>query len=249
MATQRSKHPIRATQSTPLSRRQFIAGGLGASAALMLSNRAAHAGTAVARFEILHASPDTSPVDLYIGTFKLQESLSYTQFSKRFVVNTGTYSIRVFNAGGDPNGPPLREFPVGFEPNQRFLVCLVNVAASLEGAAYLEPSAPPAGQATLRLINLEPGSSPLDLVNAANNGVIIPDVAFKTAKTATIPEANLTLQLRQTGTANVVMSISPTNFPGGVVSTLIKFAPEANVARARAVNEPPPRQLVLRRLR
>jgi hypothetical protein len=230
-----------------LTRRAFLAGGVGLSASI--ATALTSAGTAVARFELLHASPDLQPVDAYIGGFRLQAGLPYTQFSKRFVINTGTYSIRVYPAGGDPNAPPLREIPVGFEPNQRFLVGLVNVAASLEGVAYLEPPLPAAGQATIRLINLEPGSPPLDLVDATNNAVLIGDVAFKTAKSATVPQTNLTLQLRQTGTANVVLAIAPTNFPGGNVSTLIKFAPEPAVAQARAAGQPlpPSRQLILRR--
>jgi hypothetical protein len=233
--------------SAAVSRRGFLAGSLGLGA-LALSTSA---GTAVGRFEVLHASPDAPPVDLYIGNFQLQAGLSYTQFSRRFVINTGTYGVRVYQAGADRNGPPLRDIPIPIEPNSRTLLCLVNVFASLEGVAYAEPAAPPAGQATLRLINLEPGSPPLDLVDITNgaNTILLTAVAFKEQKSVTLPQANLQLQLRQTGTPNVVMTIAATNFPGGIVSTLIKFAPEpaTNQARARSVTEPAPRQLVLRR--
>jgi hypothetical protein len=230
-----------------VSRRGFLAASLGIGALALANN----AGTAVGRFEVLHASPDAPPVDLYIGGFQLQSGLSYTQFSRRFVINTGTYGVRVFPAGADRNSPPLRDIPIPIEPNSRTLLCLVNVFASLEGVAYAEPAAPPAGQATIRFINLEPGSPPLDVVDVTNgaNNVLLTAVAFKEQKSITIPQANLQLQLRQTGTPNVVMTIAATNFPGGVVSTLIKFAPEpaTDQARARSVTDPQPRPLVLRR--
>jgi hypothetical protein len=98
----------------------------------------------------------------------------------------------------------------------------------------------------IRFINLEPGSPPLDVVDAGSGAVLIPDVAFKTVKTATVPQATLTVQLRQTGAATVVVSVAPTNFPGGVVSTLIKFAPDANVS-ARSAGTPPASTLILKR--
>jgi hypothetical protein len=208
--------------------------------------RPARAGTQVARFEVLHASPDLPAIDLYAGSIRIQQGLNYTQFSKRFVIATGTHQIRVFLAGADPNSPPILNIPIGLEPEQRLLVGIVNRAATLEGVAYLEPALPPAGQAMIRFINLEPGVPALDVVDAGNGAVLIPDVGFKTVKTATVPQATLTLQLRQAGTSNVVVSVAPTNFPGGAVSTLIKFAPEANVS-ARSVGAPPASPLILKR--
>ncbi len=230
-------------QSFTRTRRALIAA---AAIGVVGAARRAQAGTQVARFEVLHASPDLPAIDLYVGSIPIQQALNYTQFSKRFVIATGTHQVRVFQAGADPNGPPILTVPIGLEPDQRFLVCVVNRAATLEGVAYLEPALPPAGQALIRFINLEPGSPPLDVVNSADGAVLIPDVAFKASKTVTVPQQTLTLQLRQAGTSNVVVSIAPTNFPGGVVSTLIKFAPDANV-NARSVGAPPASPLILKR--
>lgn len=226
-----------------LARRTFIAAAVLGAASLVTT-----AGTATTRFEVLHASPDAPPVDLYVGSIPLQSGLAYTQFSRRYVIAPGTYQIRVFQQGADPNGTPLLTIPVGLEPNQRYLIVIANRVQTLEGVVYQEPPAPSAAQATVRLINLDPGSPALDVFDVGANAVIIPDVAFKVAKQTTVPQANLTLQLRQAGTANVLVSIAPTNFPGGRISTLIRFAPSA-AARARSVGEPQPQELVLKRSR
>jgi Domain of unknown function (DUF4397) len=233
-----------------LARRTFIAAAMLGAASL-----ATTAGTATTRFEVLHASPDAPPVDLYVGSIPLQSGLAYTQFSRRYVIAPATYQIRVFQQGADPNGTPLLTIPVGLEPNQRYLIVIANRVQTLEGVVYQEPpgggegpSVPPGAQATIRLINLDPGSPPLDVFDVGGNVVIIPDVAFKVAKQTTLPQANLTLQLRQSGTANILVSIAPTNFPGGRISTLIRFAPSA-AARARAAGEPQPQELVLKRSR
>jgi hypothetical protein len=229
-----------------LTRRALLGAGF-AGAALAIT-RSATAGTQTARFEVLHASPDAPNVDLYVENVPIQSGLSYTQFSKRFVIATGSYQIRVFPTGADPNGAPALVIPIGLEPNQRFLLAITNRLPSLEGAAYLEPAAPPAGQALIRLINLDPGSPALDLVDVGTGAILIPEVGFKAGKNAMVPQATLTLQLRQSGTANVVMAIAPSNFPGGTVSTVIKFAPDATV-RARSVGETQPNQLIIRRRR
>ena len=218
-------------------------------AGLGLGARPALAGTDVCRFEVLHAAPDLALVDVYINATLLVSGLSYTQFSKRYVVKVGGYSIRVVAQGGSAAGPFLLDFPVSFDANQRYLIAVTGRAQQIEGVSFLEPAAPPAGQALLRFIHLDPGQGGIDVVNPdLGAALVIGNTAYKEAKTQGFAQGSYPLQLRQTGTANVLATLASTNFPEQKVSTLIRFfAPAAQAARARVVGEPEPRPLVIKR--
>ncbi len=228
------------------TRRRFLAGA--GTAVLGMASFATTAGTSTTVLEILHAAAGTPALDLYVDGVPLQPGLAFTQFSPRYRITARSWQLRVFPQGADPNGAPLITVPIALDANGRYLVALAGRDQQLEGVAYLEPAAPAAGRATLRMINLDPGAPPIDVVDSATNGILIGNVPYKAAKSATIPQANLALQLRQTGTANVLVSIAPTNFPERKISTIIRFAPDS-ATRARAVNEAPPPQLVIKRSR
>jgi Domain of unknown function (DUF4397) len=237
---------MRQKRSTPAhsqpesrARRAVVAGALGAAAGMTL------AGTATGRFEVLHASPDAPPIDVYLGARLLQTGLTYQAFSKRYITPAGQQQLRVFAQGADPNGAPLIGANLNIEPGQRYIIAVCNRAATLEVVPYLEAATPAAGQTTLRFIHLEPGRPNLDVLNAAGGAVIIDDIGFKAAKTATIPAGAYTLQIRQRDNGAIIAATTPITLGSAQANTLFRFAPAGGTV-TRAAGSPEPATLVLK---
>jgi hypothetical protein len=198
-------------------------------------------GTAVtttSRFEVLHASPDAPALDVYIGNTKLVTGLQYTKFSpRRYVLPAGSYNIRVYQAGSDPNASPiLLQTNVTFETNKRYLFAIGGRMGGLQPFNFEEPAKPPAAQTLIRFINLDPSIPSIDVLNSADSSVLIDDTTFGAAKSAApLNAGSYALTLRQHGTATIIANVPSTSYPGGTINTLIKFASPSGTALAQGV--------------
>jgi hypothetical protein len=226
------------------SRRAFIKSSAALAAvagSAALAGRTASAGTDVARFRVLHASPDAPAVDVWVNRTRVARSLLYTKFSSDWQYPAVTAVVRVYNAGSPFNSPPLFQKNVTFEIGQTYTLVLTgligqpNTPQAFDIVPFQDPPRPPAGTTTIRLAHVAPGIANVDLFSAANEPFIL-DVGYKTAKAVDKPAGTYDLQVRLTGQPTPLFSIPPTNFPSGQTRTIYVFAPSQNSA-ARALNE------------
>jgi hypothetical protein len=224
------------------SRRAFIKSGAALAAmagTAALSARTASAGTDVARFRVLHASPDAPAVDVYVNRTRVGRNLLYTQFSGDWHFPATTAVVRVFTAGSPSNGTPLVQRTVTFEIGQTYTLVVTGLAQQpatpLDVLTFQDPPRPPAGTTTIRMAHVAPGIANVDLFSAANEPFIL-DVAYTQAKSVEKPAGSYSLQVRLTGQPTPLFDIPPTNFPSAQIRTIYVFAPSQN-ASARALNE------------
>ncbi len=221
-----------------------------AAGSAALSARTANAGTDVARFRVLHASPDAPALDVWVNKTRVATNLLYTKFSSDWHYAATTAAVRVFNAGSAFNSTPLYQENVTFQIGKAYVLVVTgllnqpNSPQQFDIVAFEDPPNPPAGTTAIRLAHVAPGIGNVDLYTTANEAFII-DVAYKVAKSVNKPAGNYDLQVRPTGQPNPLFSIPTTNFPSGQLRTIYVFAPSQN-ASARALNETNTPQYVIR---
>ena len=102
-----------------LSLKKVFVNWLGAAALLagtLLATQApVAAGAATAFVDVLHASPDAPPVDVYANGKRVIRNLSYT-FDKEVRVVAGNAQIQVYVAGANPKTATEVDPPVNCRP-------------------------------------------------------------------------------------------------------------------------------------
>lgn len=214
------------------------------------SARAANAGTDVAKFRVLHASPDAPALDVWVNKTRVATNLLYTKFSSDWHYAATTAAVRVFNTGASFNSTPLYQENVTFQIGRTYTLVVTgllnqpNTPQQLDIVPFEDPPNPPSGTTTIRLAHVAPGVGNVDLFSAANEPFIL-DVGFKVAKAVDKPAGTYDLQVRLTGQPNPLFVIPPTNFPSAQVRTIYVFAPSQN-ASARALTGESPQLYTIR---
>ncbi len=228
------------------TRRGIIRGGatLAAMAAgsAILAGNTASAGTDVAVFRVLHASPDAPGLDVYVNRTRVARNLLYTKFSGDWHYPAVTAVVRVFTAGAPFNSQPLFQKNITFEVGRSYVLVVTgllgqpNTPSQFDIAQFQDPPRPPAGQTNIRLAHVAPGVGNVDLYTTDNEPFIL-DVGFKIAKDVVKPSGTYEFQVRSAGQPTVLFPITPTHFPSAQVRTIYVFAPSQNPA-ARETNLP-----------
>lgn len=212
----------------------------------MLAGHTASAGTDVALFRVLHASPDAPALDVYVNRTRVARNLLYTKFSGDWHYPAVTAAVRVFTAGSPFNSTPLFQKNVTFEIGKSYVLAVTGLVGQqqLDIVSFQDPPRPPAGQTTIRLAHVAPGVGNVDLYTTANEPFIL-DVGFKIAKEVVKPAGTYEFQVRNAGQPTVLFPIPPTNFPSAQLRTIYVFAASQNAA-ARELNVTNTPQFVIR---
>jgi len=165
----RSPSPDRNPHTLPVRRQSrpllFVTLALGLSA-LWVPSVAAQTPATVAAVRVIHASPDTPAVDVYLDGEKTVSALAFTQAKGYLVVPAGTHGVQVFGQGVTPaTGVALI--------NQRGVAIAANAQLSLVveglfGSMRLHiiddaTPAPAAGKAKLRFVHAGSEVPPVDV--------------------------------------------------------------------------------------
>ena len=146
--------------------------------------------------------------------------------------------VRVYATPGDPNAGAYRDVTLQLQFGQCYVIVIGNNFQNLEIFTLQDPPVPPAGQFTLRLANLAPGSPALDLTK--NDGTpLIGNVPFKSATPSNYPPGKYALQIKQTGTGALLLDLGTHTFRSRTRQTVYVFAvggtqPTARSAQAQS---------------
>jgi FlaG/FlaF family flagellin (archaellin) len=107
--------------------------------------------TPQAQVRIIHATPDTSGLDIYQGPNALAFNLGFGTVTSYVPLTPGVYTINADTAGSKQ---VLSSAKANFAASTQYTVLLGNSAASLQQLTLTDQSQPtPGGQIALRLIN------------------------------------------------------------------------------------------------
>lgn len=209
-------------------------------AALFASGAAANAGTRVACFRVLHASPDAPAIDVYVNRTRVAASLTYTRFTDRtWCIAATVVLVRVFPPNADPDTTsPLVSAIVNFQFDRSYVIAVANYVQQLQIINLENPPVPPAGLFTLRVAHLAPGTGGVDL--AKTDGTVwLTNITFGTAQSTTQPAGTYDLVVRETGTGTVLLPLGVQTFVSRERQTLYILNAGATTRAAASAAAPP----------
>lgn len=159
------------------------------------------------RLRAVHAAPDTPAVDVSVDGAVAFPGLSFPSVSSYIDSTPGAHRVRVAPAG-EPQAAPLLETTADLAANTDHTLVVVGRADSLEPLLLQDDnSAPPPGQARLRLVHASPDAPPVD-VAVAGGPVLFSNVAFKeVGNYVTRAAGTVDLEVREAGTNNVLLPL------------------------------------------
>lgn len=154
---------------------------------------------------VLHASPNSPPVDIYANNKRLVKNLAYKEFTEYLTVPSGSYNIKVYPAGKKIN--PVIDTNMNILPSAVITLAAVGLLPNISLYPVLEPVLPRvAGRACIRFINLAPDTAPIDLTRL-DGKKIFSNVQYKgVTDYVCISSGRFALQLRDARDGRVLLT-------------------------------------------
>lgn len=155
---------------------------------------------------ILHASPGSPPVDIYVNNNPAVRNLRYREFSDYIPLPGGIYNIKVFPSGNLTS--PVINKNITLSPKSAVTVAAVGRLPEIDLISFLEPKMYiPPKKAMIRFAHLSPDAPPVD-ITLPDGKVIFKNIGFKKISDyIAVSPGNYTLQARISGTDKIVLTV------------------------------------------
>jgi hypothetical protein len=136
-------------------------------------------------------------------------------------VPPGTYTFEVRPANAAASSKPVIKATADVQSGQAFTVAAVGALANIRGQIYTDDlSAPPAGQAKVRVIHAAVGVPAVD-VAVRGGPTLFRGVGFPTATSyAAVPAGTYDIQVRAAASGKTLLSASDLAVRAGTISTV-----------------------------
>ena len=172
----------------------------------------AGAQSAGGRVRVMHASPDTPAVDIFVDGAKAVTALAFPNNTGYVPLPAGAHNVKVFVSPSDGTGTPALEANLTVAAGKDYTVLAVGeVTKSTLALLPLEDNngAPAAGNAHVRLIHASPDAPAVDVLVGGTSTKVFSNVAFKGTGTYTpVPAGTYNLDVAAAGTSTVAKSIT-----------------------------------------
>lgn len=163
---------------------------------------------------LAHLSPDTPNVDVYVGSVAdpagsfVVPGIGYGAVSPYQALPPGTYVISMRGAGAPADSPAVISTSVDVQPGGAYTIAGLGMSAALELAVLTDRlDIPPAGQATVRVVN-GAASAPVVDVGPAGGPTWATGVQFGTdTEYADVPLGGWTLRVTGSGVDTVALPV------------------------------------------
>lgn len=197
-------------------------------AALPASAQTANSG----RVRVMHASPDTPPVDIFVDGQKAVTALAFPNTTGYVALPAGSRNVKVFVSPSDGTGTPALEANLNVAAGVDYTVLAVGQvgAGTLELLPLQDNNALPAsGNAHVRLIHAGADAPAVDVVVAGTDTKLFSDIEYKEVGSYTpVPAGTYNLQVRPAGSADVALAINGLQLANRTVYTVVATGLLAN---------------------
>jgi len=197
------------------AKRWFLtaAAAVGGQAKHVASPSVLHAqGADTGRVRVMHASPDTPAVDIFVDGQKAVTALAFPKDTGYVALPAGAHNVKVFVSPSTGTGQPALEANLNVAKGKDYTVLAVGeVGKSTLALLPLEDNnaLPAAGKAHVRLIHASPDAPAVDVVVAGTTTKVFSNVAFKGVGTYTpVNAATYNLDVVLANTATVAKSVT-----------------------------------------
>ena len=175
---------IRILSSTPrIAMAAIVAAGTIAMgfASMQTASADGHEG----RVRIMHASPDTPAVDIFVNDAPAVTALAFPNDTGYIALPEGTYNVKVFVSPSDGSGDPALEADLEIAGGTDYTVLATGLVG--DGTLGLLPlvdnnATPAAGNAHVRLIHASPDAPSVDVLVAGTTTKVFENVPFNSAQ-------------------------------------------------------------------
>ena len=183
------------------------------------ASAAAQSGQAMVR--VAHFSPNAPAVDVYVNGNKTLSDVSFGTVSQYLEVPPDRYTFEVRPANASPTSKPVIRATATVQGGQAFTVAAVGALDSIQGRIYSDDlSAPPAGQAKVRVIHAAVGVPAVD-VGVKGGPTLFRGARFPNATPYTsVPAGTYDIQVRAAASGKVLLSASDLAVRAGTISTV-----------------------------
>jgi hypothetical protein len=172
-----------------------------------------------AALSVVNASPDSQPLDLYLDARKVDApGISYGTGLNYFSVQTGkrTVSFNLVNTAQQ-----VKSDTMTLNTDRAYTLYIANKIATPDYLLLRDTiSRPAAGTASVRFVNVSADAPAVDLIVQGGN-VLVANKAYKGYSSfVPVTGGTYTLQVRQTGTTNILATYNNVDMASGGVFTI-----------------------------
>lgn len=193
------------------------------AAGLPSSDAAAQSGTG--RVRVMHASPDTPAVDVFVDGQKAISALAFPNATGYVALPAGPHEVKVFPAPSDGTGTPALQATLTVEAGRDYTVLAVGRLG--DGSLTLLPladdnTAPAAGKVRVRFVHASPDAPAVDIAVRGTSTLVFSNVAFKSVGAyQTVDAGTYNLDVRVAGTSTVALQIDGLTLTARTVYTVV----------------------------
>jgi len=196
-----------------------------AAALFTFAPQGAEAQGATGRVRVMHASPDTPAVDIFVDGAKAVTALAFPSNTPYVTLPAGVHNVKVFVSPSDGTGAAALEANLDLGAGKDYTVLAVGeLSKSTLGLFVIEDNnaTPAAGNAHVRLIHASPDAPPVDVAVAGTDTKVFTGVAYRSFSPYTPVPANtynLDVQVNSSGAS--VLSIPGLKLEARTVYTAV----------------------------
>lgn len=155
---------------------------------------------------ILHASPGSPAVDIYINNNPTIRGIAYRGFSNYLPLSSGSYNIKVYTAGSQ--GRPIIDTTLFIPDGIIYTIAAIGTLPNVSLLPIEDTRRPIVqGRTLLRFAHLSPDAPAVD-VTLSDGTVLFKNVGYKQiARYITVNPGKYRIQVRATGTDNIVLDV------------------------------------------
>jgi hypothetical protein len=206
---------------------------------------------ALADIRVIHASPDTPPVDVYVndlpgpGVSPAISSLAFTQATPYIGLPGGAYDFRVTPAGA-ASPVALELLGVNLQPEVDVTVAAIDFFSSIEALTLVDDNTSDPGNARIRFVHASPDAPAVD-IRVAGGPVLFSNVAFRgNGGYISVPGGTYDLEVTLAGTSTVVLPLPGVGVDNGAVYSVFAMGGVADLQAVTFVDVvPAPSSLAL----
>lgn len=171
-----------------------------------------------ARVRLLHASPDTPNVDVYINGNRILRDFSNKDKSNYLSLTSGKYQVDIYPAGDKVSTVLSRKINV--EAGKPYTVVVTDLVEKLKLVVLEDDPIVPSGETKVRFVHLSPNTQPIDIA-VKNGDVVFRNIGFKRSSDyLALSPLTVNLEIRTTGTKDVLLPLPQVTFQSNQVYTL-----------------------------
>ncbi len=195
-----------------------LAGGV------MLAPQGAEA-QATGRVRIMHASPDTPPVDIFVDGQKAVTALAFPNTTGYVALPAGGHNVKVFVSPSDGTGSPALQATLEVVAGKDVTVLATGRVGdgSLALTVFEDDNRTPSGNtAHVRLIHASPDAPPVDVAVAGTDTKVFRGVAFRNVSPyVPVPAGTYSLDVLVNATGAKVLTVPGLKLDARTVYTAV----------------------------